>query len=308
MIGRLRAWRGALAETPHPEVVAVMLDESGYTEMWQKDRSPQAPGRLENLKELVGALSEYEDLASFLDHVSLVMDLEGADAGEMVNIMTLHGAKGLEFDTVFLPGWEEGLFPHQLALAEAGAAGLEEERRLAYVGLTRARRRAHILFAANRFKHGQWVSAIPSRFVDELAPDNVTHSERTGAQAAPGGLYRGHGSQGGRAPRGTGCRSMEYGAGRRWRPRSRRRRCRSAARRGRRATRPATASFTRSSATGRFARWTAKSSTSPSTRPAPRRSSTASFSPPTPSERPSAHRRARCYGGADRTPPWTARR
>ena len=219
LIGRLRAWRGALAETPHPEVVAVMLDESGYTEMWQKDRSPQAPGRLENLKELVGALSEYEDLASFLDHVSLVMDLEGADAGEMVNIMTLHGAKGLEFDTVFLPGWEEGLFPHQLALAEAGAAGLEEERRLAYVGLTRARRRAHILFAANRFKHGQWVSAIPSRFVDELAPDNVTHSERTGAQAAPGGLYRGHGGYGGHGSQGgAGAarhRLSEHGV-RRW--------------------------------------------------------------------------------------------
>ena len=170
-----------------------MLDESGYTEMWQKDRSPAAPGRLENLKELVEALSEFEDLAAFLDHVSLVMDREGDGAEEMVNIMTLHGAKGLEFDTVFLPGWEEGLFPHQLALEQSGAAGLEEERRLAYVGLTRARRRAHVLFAANRHRHGQWVSAIPSRFVDELAPDHVMLSEGTGVQPAPGGLYRGHG-------------------------------------------------------------------------------------------------------------------
>ena len=193
LIGRLRGWRAALAETPHAEVVGAMLDESGYTEMWQKDRSPAAPGRLENLKELVEALSEFEDLAAFLDHVSLVMDREGDGAEEMVNIMTLHGAKGLEFDTVFLPGWEEGLFPHQLALDQSGAAGLEEERRLAYVGLTRARRRAHVLFAANRHRHGQWVSAIPSRFVDELAPDHVMRSEGTGMQPAPGGLYRGHG-------------------------------------------------------------------------------------------------------------------
>ena len=193
LIGRLRGWRAALAEKPHAEVVGAMLDESGYTEMWQKDRSPAAPGRLENLKELVDALSEFEDLAAFLDHVSLVMDREGEGAEEMVNIMTLHGAKGLEFDTVFLPGWEEGLFPHQLALDESGAAGLEEERRLAYVGLTRARRRAHVLFAANRHRHGQWVSAIPSRFVDELAPDHVMLSEETGMRPAPGGLYRGHG-------------------------------------------------------------------------------------------------------------------
>ena len=121
------------------------------------------------------------------------MDREGDGAEEMVNIMTLHGAKGLEFDTVFLPGWEEGLFPHQLALDQSGAAGLEEERRLAYVGLTRARLRAHVLFAANRHRHGQWVSAIPSRFVDELAPDHVMLSEGTGMQPAPGGLYRGHG-------------------------------------------------------------------------------------------------------------------
>ena len=196
LIGQLRGWRAALAETPHAEVVGGMLDESGYTEMWQKDRSPAAPGRLENLKELVDALSEFEDLGAFLDHVSLVMDREGEASEEMVNIMTLHGAKGLEFDTVFLPGWEEGLFPHQLALDEAGHAGLEEERRLAYVGLTRARLRAHVLFAANRHRHGQWVSAIPSRFVNELAPDHVMLAEDAGLQMAPGGLYRGHGGTG----------------------------------------------------------------------------------------------------------------
>ena len=196
LIGQLRGWRAALAEEPHAEVVGRMLDESGYTEMWQKDRSPAAPGRLENLGELVGELSTYEDLASFLDHVSLVMDREGEASEEMVNIMTLHGAKGLEFDTVFLPGWEEGLFPHQLALAEAGHAGLEEERRLAYVGLTRARRRAHVLFATNRHRHGQWVSAIPSRFTGELAPDHVALADNTPMQPAPGGLYRGHGGTG----------------------------------------------------------------------------------------------------------------
>ncbi len=201
LIERLRSWRGALAEAPHPEVVARMLDESGYTEMWQKDRSPQAPGRLENLRELVGALAEFEDLGAFLDHVSLVMDREGDASEAMVNIMTLHGAKGLEFDTVFLPGWEEGLFPHQLALDEAGHAGLEEERRLAYVGLTRARRRAHILFAANRHRYGQWVSAIPSRFVGELAPESVTRTEGAMVRAAPGGLYLGRGGGGGGARR-----------------------------------------------------------------------------------------------------------
>ena len=211
LIERLRAWRAALDATPHPEVVARMLDESGYTGMWQKDRSPQAPGRLENLRELVGALAEFEDLGAFLDHVSLVMDREGDEGEAMVTVMTLHGAKGLEFDTVFLPGWEEGLFPHQLALDEAGHAGLEEERRLAYVGLTRARRRAHILFAANRHRHGQWVSAIPSRFVGELAPESVTQAESAMArQPAPGGLYLG---RGGTAGAGGGRRLMAGRAG-----------------------------------------------------------------------------------------------
>ena len=186
LLDQFRAWRRALRDAPHEDaphekVAGKVLEESGYIDMWRKSRSPAAPGRLENLKELVGALSEFEDLPAFLDHVSLVTEREEGAAGEMVNIMTMHGAKGLEFDTVFLPGWEEGLFPHQRALLEAGAAGLEEERRLAYVGLTRARRRAHILFAANRLIYNRWVSAIPSRFVGELAPGNVVASEALAA-------------------------------------------------------------------------------------------------------------------------------
>ena len=122
-----------------------MLDESGYTAMWQKDKSIEAPGRLENLKELIHALEEFDSLGGFLEHVSLVMENAAATDGEMITIMTLHGAKGLEFDIVFLPGWEEGLFPSQRSLDENGIKGLEEERRLAYVGLTRARKRAHDL-------------------------------------------------------------------------------------------------------------------------------------------------------------------
>jgi len=177
-------WRGLLETLPHAEVVEIALDESGYAEMWRKDRSPTAPGRLENLKELVRAIAEFETLGGFLEHVSLVMDADDAADGEMVSIMTLHAAKGLEFDTVFLPGWEEGLFPHQLALDENGAKGLEEERRLAYVGLTRARKRARVLFAANRRVYNQWQSSLPSRFVDELPAEAVERIAETG-------LYRG---------------------------------------------------------------------------------------------------------------------
>ncbi|MBT3070750.1 UvrD-helicase domain-containing protein [Rhodomicrobium sp. Az07] len=167
-------WRGLMGAMPHTELAEVILDESGYTEMWQKDKSPQAQTRLENLKELIRFMDQFDSLAAFLEHVSLVMDADQAADGDRVSLMTLHGAKGLEFGVVFLPGWEEGLFPHQRALDENGQEGLEEERRLAYVGITRAKRRLTISFAQNRRVHGSWQTALPSRFLDELA---VEHAE-----------------------------------------------------------------------------------------------------------------------------------
>jgi len=176
----LARWRAQAETESHVVAVATMLDESGYTTMWQQDKSPEAPGRLDNLKELVRALADFETLAGFLDHVSLVMENDEDAGSDRVNLMTLHGAKGLEFDTVFLPGWEEGLFPNQRALDEGGLKSLEEERRLAYVGLTRARRRAIVSHAANRRIYANWQSSIPSRFVDELPEEHV---ERAGSAA-----------------------------------------------------------------------------------------------------------------------------
>ena len=168
LVANFDRWRAMKDATPHGELAQIILDESGYTDMWQKDRSADAAGRLENLKELVRSMEEFENLAGFLEHISLVMDADKSESGEAVSIMTMHSAKGLEFDTVFLPGWEEGLFPSQRTLDDQGRTGLEEERRLAHVGLTRARRRAKIYFAANRRMHGLWSSNIPSRFLDEL--------------------------------------------------------------------------------------------------------------------------------------------
>ena len=173
-------WRTQREAISHTELAEIVLDESGYTEMWQKDRSADAAGRLENLKELVRSMEEFENLQGFLEHISLVMDRDnGADA-DAVSLMTLHSAKGLEFDSVFLPGWEEGLFPHQRALDDQGRAGLEEERRLAHVGITRARRRAKLYFATNRRIHGTWNTTLPSRFLDELPADNVEITESKG--------------------------------------------------------------------------------------------------------------------------------
>jgi DNA helicase-2/ATP-dependent DNA helicase PcrA len=168
-----RRWQGLLENTLHTTLAEQILDESGYTAMWQNDKSAEAPGRLENLKELVRSMEAFESMRGFLEHVSLVMDAENNENLDAVSIMTLHSAKGLEFDTVFLPGWEEGLFPHQRALDEGGRNGLEEERRLAYVGLTRAKKRLHIWFVSNRRIHGLWQSTIPSRFLDELPEDHV---------------------------------------------------------------------------------------------------------------------------------------
>ncbi|MGE0563703.1 MAG: ATP-dependent helicase [Pseudolabrys sp.] len=164
----------------HTELAEMVLDESGYTDMWKSNKSADAAGRLDNLKELVRSMEEFENLSGFLEHISLVMDTDRSEGGEAVNIMTLHSAKGLEFDTVFLPGWEEGLFPSQRTLDEQGRAGLEEERRLAHVGLTRARKRARLYFATNRRIHGLWTSTVPSRFLDELPAESVEVTETQG--------------------------------------------------------------------------------------------------------------------------------
>ena len=184
LIGDIHRWRQKLNELPHAELARLMLDESGYTGMLQAEKSAEAAGRLENLAELARAMEEYETLGAFLEHVSLVMDNDAAADDAKVTIMTIHAAKGLEFDTVFLAGWEEGVFPSQRALDEGGTASLEEERRLAYVAITRARRLATILHAANRRIYGQWTSSIPSRFVTELPPEHVeSETTMTGGQS-----------------------------------------------------------------------------------------------------------------------------
>ena len=192
LLSNLDRWRSLIDQLNHIELAEIILDESGYTEMWQNDKSPEAPGRLENLKELISALEEFDTLTGFLEHVSLVMEAGENDEGDMVSLMTLHAAKGLEFNHVFLPGWEEGTFPNQRSIDEGGAPALEEERRLAYVGLTRARQRAYVSFASNRRIYNQWQSCIPSRFIEELPADQTDISAETG-------VYGGIPSQGGYA-------------------------------------------------------------------------------------------------------------
>jgi DNA helicase-2/ATP-dependent DNA helicase PcrA len=172
-VGDLARWRQMASELPHPELARILLDESGYTAMLQAERSAEAAGRLENLAELARAMEEYENLSAFLEHVSLVMDNDSVSAGDKVTIMTIHAAKGLEFQHIWLAGWEEGVFPSQRSLDEGGLASLEEERRLAYVAITRARRNATIMHAANRRIYGQWTSSIPSRFVAELPREHI---------------------------------------------------------------------------------------------------------------------------------------
>jgi DNA helicase II / ATP-dependent DNA helicase PcrA len=166
-------WRALSKTMPPFELAQIVLDESGYTAMWQEDKSPDAPARLDNLKELVRALGEFQTLAAFLEHVSLVMETNTQENADFISLMTMHSAKGLEFETVFLPGWEEELFPSARSLKETGQKGLEEERRLAYVGLTRAKIRAVITYAANRRIHGRWQSSQPSRFIEELPPEQI---------------------------------------------------------------------------------------------------------------------------------------
>ncbi|MFC3208452.1 ATP-dependent helicase [Aquamicrobium soli] len=202
-------WQKALDNTPHTELAETILEESGYTDMWKNDRSADAPGRLENLKELIRSMEEYESLRSFLEHVALVMDAEQNEGMDAVSIMTLHSAKGLEFETVFLPGWEEGLFPHQRALDEGGRSGLEEERRLAYVGLTRAKKNLHIWFVSNRRIHGLWQSTIPSRFLEELPEAHVEVQESGNSYGGYGNPYGGSSFASGR-----GGRQNPYGASR----------------------------------------------------------------------------------------------
>ena len=173
-------------ELTHIELAEIILDESGYTDHWKNDKSIEAAGRLENLKELVKSLDQFENLQGFLEHISLIMENEQDDATEKVSIMTLHAAKGLEFPCVFLPGWEDGLFPSQRSMDESGQKGVEEERRLAYVGITRAEEICTISFASNRMVYGKWQTSLPSRFIDELPPEHVDVLTSPGLQ---GGAY-----------------------------------------------------------------------------------------------------------------------
>lgn len=183
LVDDFERWRSLIGRTHHAELAGMILDESGYMQMWKGDKSPNAPGRLENLKELVAGMEEFESLPEFLEHVALVLENHDNTDGEHVTLMTLHAAKGLEFDAVFLAGWEDGLFPSQRTMDENGIKGLEEERRLAYVGITRARKRSYISYAANRRMYGSWVNAIPSRFVDELPPAHIEAASDIGLYA-----------------------------------------------------------------------------------------------------------------------------
>lgn len=217
LIEAFERWRAMSQAVDQMELAETVLDESGYTEMWQKNKAPDAPGRLENLKELVSALSEFESLEGFLEHISLVMDRDDGTAGEMASLMTLHAAKGLEFDHVFLPGWEEEVFPNRRSVDDGGSAALEEERRLAYVGLTRARRRVWICHASSRRVYNQWLSCAPSRFIDELPADLVEHVVEPGLYGgiAEPGLTQGDDAWGQSRPgRGPGFQRMRSGGNR----------------------------------------------------------------------------------------------
>jgi len=173
ILNLIAKWRKDLLSKKNVELLQIVLDESGYSEMLKNKKDLESEGRLENIKELLRGMREFENLESFLEHVSLATSIDEDWNGEKVNLMTMHAAKGLEFDVVFLPGWEEGLFPHQKSLEEKGDAALEEERRLAYVGITRAKKRAYISFSMNRFYQGDWIESLASRFIEELPKENV---------------------------------------------------------------------------------------------------------------------------------------
>jgi DNA helicase-2/ATP-dependent DNA helicase PcrA len=194
LVSQFENWTYRAENLPPYQLVEQILEESGYMDMLTADKSAESQGRKENLKELSRSMEEFESLGGFLEHISLVMDRDSAEASDAVTIMTLHSAKGLEFNTVFLTGWEEGTFPSQRTMDESGRAGLEEERRLAYVGITRGRKRVRISAAQNRRIHGLWQSAMVSRFVDELPPDAVVVTDK-------GSAYGGYGYGGGAASR-----------------------------------------------------------------------------------------------------------
>ncbi len=180
LIDDFERWKSLVSTLHHAELASTILDDSGYNEMWKLDKAPDAPGRLENLKELVSAMSDFESLQEFLEHIALVLENQNNSSNDSITLMTLHAAKGLEFKTVFLVGWEEGLFPSQRSMDENGQKGLEEERRLAYVGITRAREKSYISYVANRRIYGSWVNSIPSRFVDELPEEHIDLATDTG--------------------------------------------------------------------------------------------------------------------------------
>ena len=214
-LAQIDQWRAARQTTTHPALLEQILEETGYTDMLRAERSPQAETRLDNLKELVRNMGEFDTLEAFLEHVELVMDASAGPDGDQVQILTLHAAKGLEWPYVFLPGWEEEVFPSRRALDETGVRGLEEERRLAYVGLTRAREKALIVFAANRQIYGKWQSVLPSRFIDELDPAHVDAEAETGYAPAGSAFGRGYGAPQGFAEQADPFRSSYESPG--WR-------------------------------------------------------------------------------------------
>jgi len=209
LLDDIERWRALKDQTDLMELAEIVLDESGYTEMWQRDKSPQAPTKLENLKEMVLGMENFDTLASYLEHVALVQANDESADTEKVSIMTLHAAKGLEFDVVFLPGWEEELFPNRRSLEESGNQALEEERRLAYVGITRARKHCHIFHAANRRVFNEWRSGLPSRFIEELPKEAIEDQTETGLyggsaySGGTSGYHRGRSQSGGHSGGGT---------------------------------------------------------------------------------------------------------